>query len=383
MCMTTAKAIENVNRVIDEAIADNRLVGAVVIAFEDGKEILTRAAGFADREAKKPMYADSIFRLSSLTKPIVSAAIMSLVEDGLIDLDAPISKYLPSFRPKLPIGAAPDILIRHLLAHRAGLSYRFAAAEGSPFHVHNVSDGMDQPGLDGSENMRRLANVPLSYAPGEGWGYSLSIDVLGAAVEAVTGERLGAIVKHRVTGPLGMSDTDFRFSDPARVVKPYMDGATGPVELTDGTSLKVNLPGFDGAVEFMPSRITNEASFHSGGAGMAGTAPDMARFLETIRMGGAPVLKKTTVDEMLRDHVGTQAETQGPGWGFGFGWAVLADQRHAETPQSQGTIQWGGVYGHYWFVDPVRRLTLVSLTNTTWEGMCGAFPFAVRDALYY
>jgi CubicO group peptidase (beta-lactamase class C family) len=115
---------------------------------------------------------------------------------------------------------------------------------------------------------------------------------------------------------------------------------------------------------------------------MVGTAGDYLKFLETIRTGGGPILRPETVALMMTDQVGFQAQSQGPGWGFGYGWAVLDDPSAANTPQAKGTIAWGGVYGHSWFVDPVRKITVVALTNTAFEGMNGRFPTEVRDAVY-
>jgi CubicO group peptidase (beta-lactamase class C family) len=115
---------------------------------------------------------------------------------------------------------------------------------------------------------------------------------------------------------------------------------------------------------------------------MVGTAGDVLTLLETVRQGGAPILKPATVAEMMKDQAGVQAATQGPGWGFGYGWAVLDDPAVAKTPQGAGTLAWGGVYGHNWFVDPKNRLTVVIMTNTAFEGMNGPFTTQVRDAVY-
>jgi CubicO group peptidase (beta-lactamase class C family) len=125
------------------------------------------------------------------------------------------------------------------------------------------------------------------------------------------------------------------------------------------------------AVRFAPSRATDATAFPSGGAGMVGTAGDVLTFLETLRTGGAPILEPATVATMMKDQVGVQAATQGPGWGFGYGWAVLDDPAAAKTPQGAGTIQWGGVYGHSWFVDPAGGKSVVLMTNTSTEGMSG------------
>lgn len=368
--------------VIEQAVAQHRIVGTVVLVSRDGELVYHRAAGQADRESRIPMREDSIFRLASLTKPLVSAAVMCLVEEGRLALDAPVTRYLPHFRPRLIDGSEPSITLHHLLTHTSGLGYRFGLPEGSDYHQLNVCDGLDQPGLGLDRNLDRLNSALLLFAPGERWNYSLAIDVLGAVLEKVEGRRLGDILQKRVTGPLGLSDTAFRVENLSRLVKPYADGMHGPVEITDGMSVPLDIPGFQGAVTFAPARILDPDSFHSGGAGMAGTAGDFLRFLETIRIGGDSLLRPETVRTMVNDQVGVQAQTQGPGWGFGYGWAVLADASQSESPQGQGTLQWGGVYGHSWFLDPVSKLTVVALTNTAFEGMSGAFPLEVRNAVY-
>lgn len=115
---------------------------------------------------------------------------------------------------------------------------------------------------------------------------------------------------------------------------------------------------------------------------MAGTAGDIMRFLETIRTGGAPILKKRTLETMTADHVGARARLRVPGWGFGYGWAVLVDPAPSGTPQAPGTLQWGGAYGHSWFVDRASGISVVALTNTAFEGMSGAFPIDIRNAVY-
>lgn len=366
------------DQVIDTALAEQRIVGAVVLVAKDGEVVYRRAAGLADREAGVPMRDDAIFRLASITKPIVSVAAMRLVEEGRLDLDAPMTRWLPDFRPALPDGSEPVITVRHLLLHTSGLSYGFFEPPDGPYHRLNVSDGLDQPGLSLAENLRRLAAAPLGFAPGTQWRYSLGTDVLGAVLEKAEGKRLPDIVRERVTAPLGMDSTDFAVVDGARLTQAYADGDPAPVLMTDGIVVSAN--GF--AVTFAPSRILDPGSYPSGGAGMAGTAEDVLRVLEMIRRQGEPLLRPATVAEMAADHVGPQAETQGPGWGFGYGWAVLVDPAAANTPQAAGTLQWGGAYGHSWFVDRTNGISLVALTNTAFEGMAGAFPTALRDALY-
>ena len=115
---------------------------------------------------------------------------------------------------------------------------------------------------------------------------------------------------------------------------------------------------------------------------MAGTAGDVLRFLEAIRSGGAPIVGDKTIEMMRTDQVGPQAESRGPGWGFGYGWAVLVDPAVAGSPQAPGTLQWGGAYGHSWFIDRENEVSMVALTNTAFEGMAGAFPVDIRNAVY-
>lgn len=380
---TAAPAVDpamtaRLDHAVERAIADKRIVGTVVIVVRDGQIIYRRAAGLADREAATPMHEDTIFRLASVSKPIVSATFMQLVEEKRVHLDDPVTKWLPDFRPRLVDGDAPAITMRQLLTHSSGLSYRFLEPQGGAYHRLNVSDGLDQPGLGLDENLRRLGQAPLTFRPGEGWRYSLGIDVLGAVIAKVTGQSLPNAVKAEVTAPLGMRDTGFVVGDPSRLAIPYADGRPKPVRMTDGMFVSLG----DGGARFAPGRALDPASYASGGAGMVGTARDIARFLETIRTGGGGILKAETVAAMMRDQVGPQAQTQGPGWGFGYGWAVLDDPAGTDTPQSKGTIQWGGAYGHSWFVDPARKLTVVALTNTAFEGMSGAFPTEIRDAVY-
>jgi len=207
---------ERLDSVIDSAIAEKRIVGAGVLVARDGKVVYHRAAGLADREAGRPMADNTIFNYSSLSKPIVTAAAMKLMEQGRIGLGDPVTKWLPDFRPKLVDGSAATITVRQLLTHTAGLSYRFMEAPGSDYDLLNISDGLDQPGLSRAEFLRHLGAAQLRYPPGHSWKYSLSIDVLGLTMERATGESLPQLVERLVTGPLGMRDTSFRIADRSR-----------------------------------------------------------------------------------------------------------------------------------------------------------------------
>ena len=370
---------QKVDAVIDQAIAEDRIVGAVVLVAQDGKVVYERAAGLVDKEARKPMQVDAQFRLSSVSKPIVTVAALALVDRKKLSLDDAVTKYLPDFKPKLADGTTPKITVRQLLTHTAGLAYRFTEKSDGPYHKAQVSDGFDDVNIDLAEEMRRLASVPLLNAPGSQWRYSLSIDVLGAVIERAAGQPLGAAVADLVTKPLGMTATSFVVdrAQADQVATAYFNAPAGTARMADPQDLTSPL----GAFVYSPSRAFDSKAHPSAGAGMIGSGPDVLRLLEAMRKGGAPVLQKSTAEAMFRNQV-AGVPGQQPGSGFGFGGALVVDAAAMKTPQSPGTLAWGGVYGHTWFVDPAKKLTVVAMTNTTPEGLAGKFPGAVRDAVY-
>jgi CubicO group peptidase (beta-lactamase class C family) len=375
---------QRVRATIDRAIAEQRLVGAVVLVARDGRIVYRGAAGEADRDLHRPMREDAIFRYASLTKPIVSAAAMVMIERGTIALDDEVTKWLPAFRPRTADGDEPRITIKHLLTHTAGLTYGLMQKADGPYHRAGISDGLDQPGLSMDEELRRIASVPLSNVPGTSWGYSVAMDVLGAVLARADGTSLPHIVEKLVTAPLHMTDTAFTVRDPARLVTPYLDSGTPgtpPRRMSDPDEV-VDAQGW--VTRYAPSRIFEPRSYPSAGVGMAGTASDFMTFLETLRTGGSPILKPETVEAMRSNQIGelrVNAEPT-PAWGFGFGGAVLLDPELAGVPQAKGTWKWGGVYGNHWYMDPEHRLSVVALTNTAVEGMSGAFVEQLRGAVY-
>jgi CubicO group peptidase (beta-lactamase class C family) len=369
-----------IDAVIDRALAEKRIVGTVVLVARDGRLIYRRAAGLADREAGRPVREDTVFLYASLTKPIVTAAALRLVEEGRIALADPVTKFLPDFRPKLPDGTEPVITIRHLLTHTAGLIYGFAEPADGPYHRAGVSDGLDAPGRTFDENLRRIASAPLAFAPGSAWAYSLALDVLGAALERAAGESLPELVHRRVTGPLGLQDTGFAPPDRSRLAAAYADAAPEPVRM--GEHYVIPAPWPFAGLSYAPGRIFDPASYPSGGAGMAGTAGDFLVFLEALRQGGAPILEAETVQAMATSQIPGLAMPDSPGTTFGYGFALVTDPAAAGVPMTAGTWRWGGVYGHSWLVDPTRGLSVVGLTNTAVEGMNGAFVADLRAAIY-
>jgi len=362
-----AALADRLDPIVQGALDDGRIAGAVVLVAKGGVLAYARAAGQADVEAARPMALDTIFRASSLTKPIVTAAVLSLVEDEIIGLDDPVIRYLPDFQPKWQ-GETLTITLRQLLTHTAGLSYGFMQPVDGPYLQLGVSDGMDQPGLGFPEELKRITEAGLFFPPGAAWLYSVGLDVLGAAVEEATGRSLPEVVRERVTAKLGMADTGFSVTDRARLAKAYADG---PPPVPMGATHTVPFAELSG-LRFAPDRIFDPGSFPSGGAGMACPATDFLTFLETIRTGGAPVVRQATASAMMTNQTGSHAiVTSGPGWGFGFGGAIMLDPAASGSPLPAGAWMWGGVYGHSWFVDPEGEVSFVLMTNTSTEGMSG------------
>jgi CubicO group peptidase (beta-lactamase class C family) len=389
--MTTAVRTPTIDRAIDQAVADRRIVGAVVLVAQDGKTVYRRAAGLADREAGTPMREDAVFRLSSLTKPLVTAAALRMAELGKIALGDPVTRYLPDFRPALPDGSMPVITLKHLLTHTAGLGYGFMQQPDGPYHREKVSDGLDAPGLSMRDELARLVRAGLFFRPGERWDYSLGMDVLGAALEVADGRDLEAIMAAYVSGPLKLASMGFDLKDGQRekLAPHYADHKGLPptripdagcvVTFPDGIPIYAGLAG----ISLSPARAYDPSSFRSSGAGMVGNAPDMLAFVEAIRTGGAPIVSRDIAAAMMTVQTDAlEVPNRGPGWSFGFGGAILTDPKAAASPQSRGTYGWGGVWGHTWFIDPAKKVSMVSLTNTTLEGMMGRYTRDLRDAVY-
>lgn len=370
-----------IDEVIDRALAQQRLVGATVLIHHRGRERYRRAAGWTDRERRVAMRADALFRMASVSKPIVTTAAMVLASHGVVDLDVPVTRWVPDFRPRLPDGHAPDITLRQLLSHQSGLGYRFLEPEANgPYARAGVSDGMDASGITLAENLRRIAQVPLQFTPGDAWGYSLGIDVAGGVLEAAVGKPLPEIVRDTVTGPLGMVDTDFHAVDAARLAVPYVAAMPAPHPLDEGETMRP-FPDVVG-IAYSPARALVSHAFPSAGAGMVGTVDDVMRLLETLRQGGGPLFDRAWLAQMTRQHLTHDLDAT-PGWGFGLGFAVLRDPVLANTLQRAGSWRWGGVYGHSWFVDPASELSVVAFTNTLHHGLpAGFLADELRDAIY-
>jgi CubicO group peptidase (beta-lactamase class C family) len=386
----SAERLARIDRLFQQYVEDNRIAGAVALVLQDGKPVYERAVGWSDKEAGRRMTTDTLFRIASQTKAITSVAILSLVEEGRIDLNEPASRYIPGFAKTTVaaqsgsdvsfVPAKRQITIRDLLTHTAGISYGTNASVASLYEKKGLGPAAgygwytaDKPEPI-CDTMERLATLPFVAQPGEAWVYGYNTDVLGCIVERASGMALDQFVATRITGPLGLKDMQF-FLPPAergRLAAVYSSGSDGTItRAPDG-------PKGQGDYVDGPRR-----SF-AGGAGLLSTARDYARFLEMIRRGGAidgvRILAPRTVELMRTNQVGTLHSPNGLGFGLGF---ETTDRYGANGMDSVGAFGWGGAYGSVYRVDPASRLVIVlmiqMLPNTS--GIGTRFPALVYQAM--
>ncbi len=364
-----------VDDAVKTAIAKKRLVGAVVMVAHNGTIVYNNAIGLADGK-NTPMPKNALFRLSSVSKVYTTMAAAALIQQGKLSLDDPVTKWLPSFTPALPDGTKPVITVRQLMSHTAGLDYSFGQTKTEPYNVAQVSDGMDISTITLDENLRRIASIPLSFAPGSSWKYSVATDVLGAVIAKAHGTSLEVAMKELVTDPLGLKDSTFSLKKTNRLVPAFYNASPAPKKMKSDQFIPVG----QGRLHFSPDRALRSNQFPSGGAGMQASAQDVMTLLETIRKGGTPIANPDLIKTLMTPQAAKNCV--GPGTSFALGWSVITDPVAAQSMLSPGTASWGGVYGHSWFMDPSKQLTVVILTNTAMEGLFGNVVTNIQQAVY-
>ncbi|HXA98383.1 MAG TPA: serine hydrolase domain-containing protein [Candidatus Dormibacteraeota bacterium] len=364
----SSQRLARVTEVIKGEIARGRYPGAVAIVARRGKIAYYEALGQRDPQSGAPMTKDAIFRLYSMTKPFTSVAAMMLVEDGRMLLNDPVSKHLPKLRnlqvsvPQLDpqngrityvlVPSEREITIQDLLRHTSGLVYGVFTSHGAVKQAY-AKEGVDWYNVTPAEQIDRLARVPLARQPGSAWEYSLSTDVVGRVVEAISGATLGQFLQERIWTPLKMTDTAFRVENgkAARLAQPF---AKDPTSGDTVTLLDVTVPQ------------KNDA----GGAGSAGTAGDYARFSQMLLNGGqldrVRLLGRATVAQMSSDHLGdipVASPILPRGYGFGLGFAVRKETGLNWVTGSAGEYRWGGAAGTAFWVDPKEQMVVVWMTQ--------------------
>ncbi|MDI1340202.1 serine hydrolase domain-containing protein [Polaromonas sp.] len=340
--------------VLQADIDRGRLPGAVALVARRGKVALFESLGRQDPAAGSPMTRDSIFRIYSMTKPVVSVAVMMLVEQGRLLLSDPVARHLPEFaNQKVAVERDGKVelqdlhrpaTVQDLLRHTAGLTYEFLGNADVQRQYARLQIGSRE--RSNAEFSSVLAGLPLMYQPGSVWEYSRATDVLGRLVEVLSGLTLGAYLHSNIFLPLGMHNTGFSV-DPAhhaRIAEPFAHDPDG------GVPMRVLEP-------------RRAAVMESGGGGLLSTTMDYARFLQFMRnrgeLDGVRLLGSRTVDFMTADHLGAipvTGEVLPPGDGFGLGFAVRTATGIASVPGSKGLYYWGGIAGTTFFVDPAEDL---------------------------
>jgi CubicO group peptidase (beta-lactamase class C family) len=360
----SAARLARIDSLLQQYVDENRIAGAVALVLRDGEPVYERAVGWSDKEAGRRMATDTIFRIASQTKAITSVSILSLVEEGKIALNDPVSRFIPAFAKTTvavepgapPVPAKRAITIRDLLTHTAGISYGTESRVAALYEAKGLGPAAGFGWYTADKNepicdtMERLASLPFVAQPGEAWVYGYNLDVLGCVVERASGVPLDAFIRTRVTEPLGMRDTQFFLpaEERNRLAAVYSSGTDGRItRAPEG-------PKGQGSYVDGPRR-----SF-AGGAGLLSTARDYARFLEMIRRGGVTgatrILAPRTVALMTTNQSGTLHSETGLGFGLGF---ETTDRYGASGMSAVGSFGWGGAYGSLYRVDPDARLVIV------------------------
>jgi CubicO group peptidase (beta-lactamase class C family) len=364
-----ANRFERIGKVFQGYVDAKKLPGAVVL-IAHGEKVAIQTFGFQDREKQIAMSPNSIFRIASMTKPIVTAAAMTLVEEGRLDLAVPVFQYLPEFKDvqvgveKRDANTGNAVLalepqkrpmtVQDLMRHTAGLVYG-AFGDGLVHKAYRAANVTDR-NQTSAEMVTKLSKLPLAHQPGDVWEYSMATDVLGRVIEVVSGQPLDVFVEERITRPLGMESTGFyvREADVGRVAQPQVNPTSG------------ERPA-------MPD-VTQKPRWLSGGGGMVSTAGDYLRFAQMMvhhgALGNVRLLSPATTALMASDALapsidysertktafGDLAPMPANGQGFGLGFAVRTAAGRNPLPGSVGTYYWTGAYGTTFWIDPSEKL---------------------------
>jgi CubicO group peptidase (beta-lactamase class C family) len=350
--------LERIGRVLRDDVERGRIPGAVVVVIRKGKVAHTLAVGFLDKAAGTPMKPDAMFRIASMTKPMVTVAALTLYEEGRLLLGDPVSKYIPAFKDqRVGLERAPterEMTIQDLMRHTSGLTYGNRGTS-EIYKMYPESSNASSLTLTMDEFIERVSHAPLLYQPGTRWEYSLSTDVLGRVVEVVTGKPLAEVLAERVYRPLNMTDTTF-LVPPAKRKRIAQPLPTHP----------------DTGAEYTLADPTVPRKFDCGGGCAVSTARDYARFGQMLlnrgALDGARVLAPKTVELMTADHLGSIARGQnyyaGPGYTWGLGLAVREKKGISPMAGSAGDYFWPGAFATYWWADPKEEMVVVSMMQS-------------------
>ena len=364
----SSERLGRLDTVLNSYVEENLIAGQVLLVLRKGRIAHSLANGMRDIEATDPMEEDTIFRIASQTKALVSTGIMILHERGQLDISHPLSRYIPEWE-NVQVAVPNEngsynlepverpITLRHLLTHTAGMSYGTGPAsrewEEADFQGWYFANKTETIG----ESIARMASLPLDAHPGTAWIYGYNTDILGAVIEKASGMDLNNFLQQEIFEPLEMSDSHFYLPENKRerlavVYQPKPGGGIQAITATDG--MRSQGLYIDGP------RIS-----YSGGAGLLSTANDYARFLQMTLNGGEldgkRILSRKTIELMTTNHLGDLPFRSGQGFGLGF--SIVTDLGERGTLGSVGEYGWGGAYHSTYWVDPLEELVVVYLTQ--------------------
>lgn len=371
----SARRLSRLDAVLHRYVDEGRLPGVQTAITRHGELVHRDCYGWIDVAQAVPVTPDALYRIYSMTKPVVSVALMMLYEEGRLLLEDPVARWIPEFAEmEVWVGGSADeprtrptatpLRVHHLLTHTSGLTYGFHFAHplDELYRRHGLGD-FSTPTFDLEACMRRLAAQPLLFEPGTRWNYSMATDVCGALIERICDVPLDHALRSRVLEPLGMEDTGF-CAPPAAAGRCSVLYAHTP-----GSSMTPIAPG---------SAMTTSPILLSGGGGLVGSTDDYLRFCHMVRNGGAlegvRLLSPRTVAFMTANHLpggrtlnemgqGTFAEVAMEGTGFGLGFSVLVDPPASTALGSAGLFGWGGAASTAFWVDPHEDLVVVFMTQ--------------------
>ena len=384
--------LDRIDYVLEKYVNEERITGAVALVLQDGEVVYEKAVGWADKENERRMTTDTIFRIASQTKAITSTAILMLIEQGKVYLNAPIDQWMPTFE-QTTVAVESDnglviepahrsITIKDLLTHTAGISYGRESITEALYKQNGLGYAGDAYGWytahkneEICQTMDRLGNLPFAEHPGKDWVYGYSTDILGCIVERASGQPLDAFIRTHITDPLGMTNTYFflPLEEKERLATVYT--------INDQSIIVRSPEGPRGQGDY----VTGPRKSFAGGSGLLSTAKDYARFLEMIRnegtLDGHHYLSPHTVNLMTSNQVGLLHSHKGLGFGLGF---QTTEQPGANAFAPVGSFGWSGAYGTAYEVAPHERLVMVLMIQVLpfrGNGIREAFKTAVYQSL--
>lgn len=353
----SSERLERLPATMQRYIDANLLAGTVSLVARNGKVIQLESRGWKNKETGEPMTADSIFVIMSMTKPIVSTALMMLYEEGRFLLTDPISNWIPELAAKEVIvkdasgshrvPAVRPITVRHILSHTSGLDPDREDLTAAEIELLGREDTLEA-------TLVKRAPLPLAFQPGDSWQYGSSTDYVALLVERISGQPLVEFLQERIFDPLQMHDTFYNVPRDKinRVAAVY--SPTGPGK----------------TIELSRAPEYRETSYFGGVAGLSSTISDYWRFSQMLLNGGeldgVRILSPKTLNLMVSNHTGDlYVYVRGPGYGFGLGFGILTDVGKARDPATPGTFTWGGAWGTIFWVDPVENMLAIMMTQIT------------------